>query len=68
MTLLPTKGDAKKLGSLLRSEIPIPTTVWDVNVPRFLEGDTVTYCVWAPASTVCMDSYCHRYLHGMDWN
>lgn len=30
--------------SLLRSEIPIRTTVWDVNVPGFLEGDTVAHC------------------------
>jgi hypothetical protein len=33
-----------KPGSLLRSEIPIRTTVWDVNVPGFLEGDTVAHC------------------------
>ncbi len=33
-----------KPGSLLRSEIPIRTTVWDVNVPGLLEGDTVAHC------------------------
>jgi len=33
-----------KPGSLLRSEIPIRTTVWDVNIPGFLEGDTVAHC------------------------
>jgi hypothetical protein len=33
-----------KPGSLLRSEIPIRTTVWDVEVPGFLEGDTVAHC------------------------
>lgn len=33
-----------KPGSLLRSEIPIRTTIWDVNIPGFLEGDTVAHC------------------------
>lgn len=33
-----------KPGSLLRSEIPIRTNVWDVNIPGFLEGDTVAHC------------------------
>jgi hypothetical protein len=33
-----------KPGSLLISEIPIRTTIWDVNIPGFLEGDTVAHC------------------------
>lgn len=33
-----------KPGSLLRNEIPIRTTVWDVTEPGFLEGDTVAHC------------------------
>lgn len=33
-----------KPGSLLRSEIPISTSCWDVQEPGFLEGDTVAHC------------------------
>jgi hypothetical protein len=33
-----------KPGSLLRSEIPISTTCWDISEPGFLEGDTVAHC------------------------
>ena len=31
-------------GSLLRSEIPISTSCWDIGEPGFLEGDTVAHC------------------------
>jgi hypothetical protein len=31
-------------GTLLRSEIPISTTCWDIAEPGFLEGDTVAHC------------------------
>jgi hypothetical protein len=31
-------------GSLIRSEIPISTSCWDIQEPGFLEGDTVAHC------------------------
>jgi hypothetical protein len=33
-----------KPGTLLRSEIPISTSCWDISEPGFLEGDTVAHC------------------------
>lgn len=33
-----------KPGSLLRSEIPISTSCWNISEPGFLEGDTVAHC------------------------
>jgi hypothetical protein len=33
-----------KPGSLLRSQIPISTEVWDTRVPGFVEADTVAHC------------------------
>ena len=33
-----------KPGSLLRSQIPISTECWDVNLPGFVETDTVAHC------------------------
>ena len=33
-----------KPGSLLRNEIPLRVNFWDVNVPGFVEADTVAHC------------------------
>lgn len=33
-----------KPGSLLRTEIPIRTDVWDITCPGYLEADTVAHC------------------------
>lgn len=33
-----------KPGSILRSQIPISTSLWDTEVPGFVEADTVSHC------------------------
>jgi len=33
-----------KPGSILRSQIPIATLVWDIEVPGFVEADSVSHC------------------------
>jgi len=35
---------ATRPGSLLRSQIPVRTEHWDVEVPGFMEADTVAHC------------------------
>jgi len=33
-----------KPGSLLRTEIPIQGSIWDIKQPGFVEADTVAHC------------------------
>lgn len=40
---LKRKGGTKP-GTLLKTEIPIQGSIWDVEVPGFLEADTVAHC------------------------
>ena len=45
--LKPYKCKAKggtKPGSLLKNEIPIQGSIWDIEVPGFVEADTVAHC------------------------